>query len=142
MKARHAAALAFAGLTALAPLLTAMPAAAQPIGMGHDPEYWAFTQNLQRARTIACGAQGESVADALRKKGIRAEVHGIEKDDPTPRVVISIGIWEPTPITAELVNSLPKEIVGFPVVVERPGVFFVCGVFVPIHNDLSRRPPK
>ena len=139
MKPRHAAALVFAGLTALA-VLVAMPAAAQPTGMGSDPEYWAFMQNLKRARTVACGAQGESVADALRKNGIRAEVQGIEKDDPTPRVVISIGIFEPTPITPELVDSLPKEIVGFPVVVERPCCFF-CGGARAFHI-FDLRPPK
>jgi hypothetical protein len=130
--------LILAGLNALAALLAAIPAAAQPTGMGNDPEYWAFIQELKRARAMACGAEGAAIAEALRKKDIHAEVQGIEKDDPSPRVVISIGVFEPTPITPELVDSLPKEIAGFPVVVERPCCFFCGGV----HLESSRRALK
>ena len=99
--------LVLAGLTALAVLLAAMPAAAQPIGMGHDPRYWSFIQELKRARTAASGTEAAAIVDALRKKNIPVQLSGIEKDDPSPRVVISIGVFEPTPIRPELVNSLP-----------------------------------
>lgn len=96
--------------------------------MSNDPEYWAFMQNLLRARTLACREQGIAIVNALRSRGIQATVGGAERDDlARPRVVISIGIFEPTPITRSLVNSLPKQIAGFPVVVERPGAQFACG---------------
>jgi hypothetical protein len=132
--------LILAGLNALAALMAAIPAAAQPTGMGHDPKYWAFIQELKRASTVASGTEAAAIVDALRKKNIRVQVHGIEKDDPSPRVVISIGVFEPTPITPELVNSLPKEIAGFPVVVERP----CCFVGLPgvLRLDSSRRTLK
>jgi hypothetical protein len=71
--------LILAALNALAILLAAMPAAAQPTGMANDLEYLAFMQNLQRARAVACGAEGAAVADALQKKGIRADVQGSKR---------------------------------------------------------------
>lgn len=131
---------AYGPSTRLAPLIKPYPSpflaipralrprlAGEPPSMSNDPEYWAFMQKLQRARTFACGEQGMAIVNELRKKGIQATVQGVERDDlARPRVVISIGIFEPTPITRSLVNGLPKEIAGFPAVVERPHQF-ACG---------------